>query len=109
MLDARVPAIDALPDGEAQPARSLDDDVVLLRDALTVALRTAGGDGMLETELNPAELDAREAQRRVLAMTRHLQLANLAEDNDRIRRLRRQEQAAAPDPPPGGLHAAIAE
>ena len=54
------------------------------------------------------DLSAPEAQVRVRALTRDLQLINLAEDNDRIRRLRDDELQSAPEPIRGSLHAAIA-
>jgi phosphoenolpyruvate carboxylase len=89
--------------------RALEDDVKLLRDALSTAMRSDGGDAVLEPGAQARELSAPEAQVRVRALTRDLQLINLAEDNDRIRRLRRDELESAPEPVRGSLHAAIAE
>src|SRR4051812_11527302 len=89
--------------------RQLADDVALLRDALGAAMASDVGDVELGAPADPAALSAPDAQLRVRALTRDLQLINLAEDNDRIRRLRDDELESAPDPIRGSLHAAIAE
>jgi phosphoenolpyruvate carboxylase len=54
-----------------------------------------------------AELDLPRAEVLVRSLTRWFQLINLAEDNERIRRLRAREAAEAPAPRRGGLRQAV--
>ncbi|MEA2478411.1 MAG: phosphoenolpyruvate carboxylase [Thermoleophilaceae bacterium] len=109
MLDARERALAELAAPSPARQRGLADDVELLGDALGDAVRADGGDVALELTAPTESLAACDAQRLARALTRHLQLVNLAEDNDRIRRLRRDELACAPDPPGGSLAAAVTE
>ena len=54
-----------------------------------------------------ADLDVEEAELLVRSLTRWFQLVNLAEDNDRVRRLRSRELAQAPAARSGSLRDAV--
>ncbi len=86
-------------------------DAVRLMDAavdLTRAVR-AGDEGAADRldEL-VAGLDLSRAAMLVRSLTRWFQLVNLAEDNERVRRIRRREVRVAPAPRPGSLREAVA-
>jgi len=55
-----------------------------------------------------AGLDLAQVEVLVRALTRWFQLVNLAEDNERVRRLRRRDELTAPAPRPGSMRHAIA-
>lgn len=109
--------------------RSFADDRALLREVLDRVIRAGEGEALLEAhhlaielgeqlrggdESAAAELEAvisglSAAELGTLArsLTRWFQLLNLAEDNDRIRRLRQRELAMAPRPRSGSLREVI--
>jgi phosphoenolpyruvate carboxylase len=109
--------------------RSFDDDEALLHsafaavveasegsaalaqheEAVALAQRARGGDAASADRLAQlvAGLDLGDAQLLIRTLTRWFQLLNLAEDNERVRRLRRREQEHAPAPRRGGLRDAI--
>jgi phosphoenolpyruvate carboxylase len=66
-----------------------------------------GADGELERLI--AELDLDQIEVLVRALTRWFQLVNLAEDNERVRRLRDRTLREAPAPRAGSLRSAVAE
>jgi phosphoenolpyruvate carboxylase len=77
----------------------------------TVALARAarGGDGDAASALGDlvGGLDLETADRLVRSLTRWFQLINLAEDNERVRRLRDREAREAPAPRRGSLRDAV--
>lgn len=83
--------------------------VELHQRAVALGRRSRGGDAAAADEL--AELVARLELRELELLTRMLtcwhQLMNLAEDNDRVRRLRARELEEAPAPRRGSLRDAI--
>ena len=92
--------------------RASDGDAALELHSRAVALGRAMHDddedaGDRLTEL-VAELDLDRSEILVRSLTRWFQLENLAEDNDRVRRLRRRDVAQAPAPRRGSLRASIA-
>lgn len=123
--------------GEALPAepsqasakRGFDDDQTLLAGVLAEAIASAGDGEVLElhdlaVELSTlarggderapdelagliGELDAARAELLVRSLTRWFQLANLAEDNERIRRLHAAELRDAPKPRRGSVLDAV--
>ncbi|MBA3422868.1 MAG: phosphoenolpyruvate carboxylase [Thermoleophilaceae bacterium] len=115
-------------DGDGPRGRSVDDDLRLLDDVLGEAIRATEGDeahalvtrvrelaeGGLGTDDRARELDrllagasVGELELVTRAVTRLFQLVNLAEDSDRVRTVRREERAAAPEPRPGSLAEAV--
>ena len=112
-----------------EASRSFDDDRSLLLEVFsdvvtraegaeafavherTVALARAarGGDASAGDQLAEliGGLDLEEAELLVRALTRWFQLINLAEDNERIRRLRDRERREAPSPRRGSLEDAV--
>jgi phosphoenolpyruvate carboxylase len=94
---------DVICASEGRPA------VELHRRAVALGRRSRGGDGAAADELAGlvAELDVRELELLVRMLTCWHQLMNLAEDNDRIRRLRARELAEAPGPRRGSLRHVI--
>ncbi len=110
-------------------SRTLRDDIRLLGDLLGEVIRTQAGEEAFEREEDVRALgkafrsgDAAAGDRlaamvhgtpdedlRVLtrAFTSYFQLINLAEDNERIRRMRRREYDNAPAPRRGSLREAI--
>src|SRR3954470_11397610 len=113
----------------AAPTRSFDDDRTLLLGVFTdvvqraegpearrlheraVALARAarGGEDGAAGELARlvASPDVERAEVLVRSLTRWFQLITLAEDNERIRRIRAREQREAPAPRPGSLLDAV--
>jgi phosphoenolpyruvate carboxylase len=111
------------------PPRSFEDDQALLADALaevvrlgegpdalelhdrTIALatRARGGDEEAGAQLDAlvADLDLDAAEVLVRSLTRWFALSNLAEDNERIRRLHARELRDAPAPRVGSLRDAV--
>jgi phosphoenolpyruvate carboxylase len=93
--------------------RASDGDaaVELLDNAVALGRAARGGDQDAADRLAAlvANLDAREAEVLVRALTRWFQLVNLAEDNERVRRLRRREEREAPAPRRGSMRDAIGE
>ncbi|HEY5242227.1 MAG TPA: phosphoenolpyruvate carboxylase, partial [Polyangiaceae bacterium] len=90
-----------LSDGEA--ALELHNRAIAL--SATSDNDGAAGDRLAELV---AELDLDRSEVLVRSLTRWFQLVNLAEDNDRVRRLRRRDLAEAPEPRRGSLREAIA-
>jgi phosphoenolpyruvate carboxylase len=85
--------------------------VELLDDAVALARATRGGDSVAADRLAAlvAGLELKQAEVLVRALTRWFQLINLAEDNERVRRLRRRDAREAPAPRSGSIRQAIAE
>jgi len=54
-----------------------------------------------------ADVSLDDAEALIRAFTKYFQLVNLAEDNDRVRRLRTKEAKRAPGPRPGSLREAV--
>ena len=117
------------PQPSAAGARSLSDDIFLLGDILGETIRHSDGSAGFELE-EEARLLAKafrggddsagealdvlvagasvsEAQLLIRSFTKYFQLVNLAEDNDRIRSIRRAEEAAYPRPRPGSIREVI--
>src|SRR5687768_5373793 len=110
-------------------ARTLSDDVYLLAGLLGEVLRTQADEAAydLEEEVRAlakafragvvaagerlaavvAGVSVAEAEVLIRAFTSYFQLINLCEDNERIRRIRRREAEAAPDPRRGSLREAV--
>ncbi len=110
-------------------SRTLRDDIHLLGGLLGDVIRTQAGEEMFEREEVVRALgkafrggDAAAGERLAAvvrgtpdeelrgltrAFTNYFQLINLAEDNERIRRMRRREAASAPAPRRGSLREAI--
>jgi phosphoenolpyruvate carboxylase len=90
--------------------RSDGEDAIELRDR-TVALARAIRDGdpsapdTLENLISELDLDQTEVL--VRSLSRWFQLWNLAEDNDRVRRIRRRDAREAPAPRRGSLRDAV--
>ncbi|MEJ7892451.1 MAG: phosphoenolpyruvate carboxylase [Solirubrobacteraceae bacterium] len=120
------------PQREAPPRRlggSLAEDIHLLSDLLEEAIEEAGGTSVMALEERSqslaqsfraghegagdelaalaADVSLDDAEALIRAFTKYFQLVNLAEDNDRVRRLRTKEAKAAPGPRPGSLREAI--
>jgi phosphoenolpyruvate carboxylase len=115
--------------GEATFDRTLSDDIYLLAGVLGDVIQSmAGPDAFeLEEEVRALAKDARAgdpgasirlesviheadtAELRILirAFTNYFQLINLAEDNERIRRLQRREHSAPDQPRRGSIREAI--
>jgi len=109
--------------------RSLSDDIFLLGDILGEIIRHSDGAEGFELEERARRLakafrggddsagealdvlvrgaSVPEAQLLIRSFTKYFQLVNLAEDNDRIRLIRRAEEAAYPGPRPGSIREAI--
>jgi phosphoenolpyruvate carboxylase len=90
---------------EGRPAVELLDEAVALgRDA-----RAGVPDAADRLASLVGGLDLDRAEVLVRALTRWFQLVNLAEDNERVRRLRNRDVREAPAPRPGSLRHAIFE
>ena len=83
--------------------------LALHRDAIALGRRLRGGDADAADRLTALVrgLDVEGLQLLVRSLMRHFQLVNLAEDNERVRRLRARELAEAPRPRRGSLRDAI--
>ncbi len=94
---------DVICASEGKPALELH------RRAVALGQRSRGGDGAAADELAGlvATLEVRELELLVRMLTCWHQLMNLAEDNDRVRRLRARELEEAPAPRRGSLRHAI--
>ncbi|MDQ8044033.1 MAG: phosphoenolpyruvate carboxylase, partial [Patulibacter sp.] len=88
-----------------------EEALALHRQAIDLGERLRGGDDAAAGELEAmiAGLPVEELGTLARSLTRWFQLLNLAEDNDRIRRLRARELAAAPAARSGSLRAALEE
>jgi phosphoenolpyruvate carboxylase len=86
-----------------------DDAVALHERAAALGKRSRAGDHGATRELEElvADLPLDDAQVLMRSLSRWFQLINLAEDNERVRRLRRRERAGAGAPRPGSLRAAV--
>lgn len=115
--------------GESTADRTLSDDVYLLAGLLGEVIQALGGEQAFALEEDVRSLskqlrrnDAIAAARLdhligeagttdlrtlIRAFTNYFQLINLAEDNERIRRVRRREHAAPDAPRRGSIHEAI--
>src|SRR5882672_8924953 len=121
---------------EDSGARDLAQDIALLTEVLHDVVRASHGDGAVELldeavalgqaaregdavaadhlAALVAELELGRAEALVRALTRWFQLVNLAEDNERVRRLRQRDvdealHAATPRPRRGSVREAITE
>ncbi|MDQ6607469.1 MAG: phosphoenolpyruvate carboxylase, partial [Actinomycetota bacterium] len=110
-------------------SRGFDSDQALLTDVLREVVATSDGSRAVDlldqaVELGRAaragdeaaadrlaslvgELDLGEIAVLVRALTRWFQLVNLAEDNERVRRLLSRDAREAPSPRPGSMRRAI--
>jgi len=81
----------------------------LLRRAIELGERSRGGDASAADQLAQliAGLDLAQIVLLIRMLTRWFQLMNLAEDLDRVRRIRKLD--AQPEPRRGSLHAAVAQ
>lgn len=111
------------------PDRTFSDDEELIRSVLEDVIRDAEGEEALDLHRRAValgerlrageeaaadelaglvrELPADELQVLIRSLTRWFQLHNLAEDNERVRRLRARELAEAPAPRRGSLRDAV--
>ena len=111
--------------------RDFADDEALLTDVLDEVVRASEGDAALDLHLrvvalarraragDPAaddelaqlvgQLDLARTEVLVRSLTRWFQLINLAEDNERVRRLRQNTQRDAPAPRRGSLRDAVTQ
>ena len=109
--------------------RSISDDIYLLGDLLGEVIRAQAGEAAFDLEERArglaksfrqgsepagselAELVASreddELRTLIRAFTNYFQLVNLAEDSERIRRIRRGEVKSHPAPPRGSIHEAV--
>jgi phosphoenolpyruvate carboxylase len=85
--------------------------VRLLDDAVALGQAARAGDAEAAERLAAlvGGLDLGQSEVLVRSLTRWFQLINLAEDNDRVRRIRRREAREAPAPRAGSMRQAIAE
>src|SRR4051812_49842877 len=83
--------------------------VALHERAAALGKRSRGGDLSATRELEElvASLSLEDAQVLLRSLSRWFQLINLAEDNERVRRLRRRERERTDAPRPGSLRAAV--
>ncbi len=83
----------------------------LHRQAVKLARRARDGDPGAPAELQELVrgLSPRMTELLVRSLTRWFQLINLAEDNDRVRRLRAREAAARPKPRTGSIREAVGQ
>ena len=117
------------PQPFAADGRSLSDDIFLLGGILGEVIRQCDGPEGFELEEQARRLakafrggeesagealdvlvggaSVSEAQLLIRSFTKYFQLVNLAEDNDRVRLIRRAEEAAYPRPRPGSIRDAI--
>ncbi len=125
----RYPVLDP-PELPSRPlGGSLDEDIRLLGDLLEEAIEEASGSSVFALEERAqalaqslrtgqddagdelaalaADVSLDDAEALIRAFTKYFQLVNLAEDNDRVRRLRAKEAKAAPGPRPGSLREAV--
>src|SRR5829696_1193938 len=128
-------AIEAAPDRAAGApllylgGRSFVDDRSLLLELFTAVLTASEGERAVELHERAAALGKRsrtgdhaatreleelvaslsldDAQLLLRSLSRWFQLINLAEDNERVRRLRRRERERGDGPRPGSLRAAV--
>ncbi|MGA2471433.1 MAG: phosphoenolpyruvate carboxylase [Solirubrobacteraceae bacterium] len=118
------------PDEEPPTPRDFDSDANLLTEVLDEVIRASDGDGAHvlreqtvalshairagdaeapdELAKLVAGLDLHQAETLVRSLTRFFQLVNLAEDNERVRRLRARAAREAPAPRRGSLRHAVA-
>ncbi len=93
--------------------RASDGDaaVQLLDDAVALGRAAREGDEAAGDRLAAlvAGLDLNRTEVLVRSLTRWFQLVNLAEDNERVRRIRRRDARDAPAPRPGSVRQVIAE
>jgi phosphoenolpyruvate carboxylase len=87
-----------------------DAAVRLLDEAVSLGRAGRTGDEAAADRLAAlvAGLDLDQAEVLVRSLTRWFQLVNLAEDNERVRRVRRREEREAPAPRSGSIREAIA-
>jgi phosphoenolpyruvate carboxylase len=90
--------------------RSDGEAAIELRDrTVALAQATRGGDPTAPDTLASlvAELDLEQTELLVRSLSRWFQLVNLAEDNERVRRLRQRAAREAPEPRRGSLRDAV--
>ncbi|HWD70054.1 MAG TPA: phosphoenolpyruvate carboxylase [Solirubrobacteraceae bacterium] len=85
--------------------------LMLRRRAVELAQRARGGDGEAGDALARmiAELDLERIELLIRSLTRWFQLINLAEDNERVRRIRAREAREWPAPRRGSIDDAISQ
>jgi phosphoenolpyruvate carboxylase len=125
----RHPVLDSPDSPSWRLGGSLAEDVGLLGDLLGETIEEASGSSVLALEERAhslaesfragrsgageelaalaADMSLVDAEALIRAFTKYFQLVNLAEDNDRIRRLRAEEAKRAPGPRPGSLREAV--
>ncbi len=125
----RYPVLDSPEAPSRRLGGSLDEDIRLLGDLLEEAIEQASGSSVFALEERAQSLaesfrtgqeeagdelaalagdvSLDDAEALIRAFTKYFQLVNLAEDNDRVRRLRSNEAEAAPGPRPGSLREAV--
>jgi phosphoenolpyruvate carboxylase len=84
--------------------------VLLLREVAGLGVAVRDGDEEAAARLAAlcGGLGLEQAEVLVRALTRWFQLVNLAEDNDRVRRIRRRERLEEPAPRPGSMRQLVA-
>lgn len=125
----RHPAVEPPEAPASRLGGSLTQDIHLLGDLLGEAIEEVSGESVLALEERgqslarsfragdeqaadelaalAADVSLDDAEALIRAFTKYFQLVNLAEDNDRVRRLRAEEAKRAPDPRPGSLREAV--
>jgi len=95
--------------GEVIQSLAGDDAFELEEDVRTLAksLRSGDGDSGLQLEQRIRDADTAELRILIRAFTNYFQLVNLAEDNERIRRLQRREHEHPDVPRRGSIREAI--
>src|SRR5690348_93280 len=103
--------VDLLTDVLAEVVASSEGEAAidLHRRAVELAQLARAGDGQAPERLQDLVdgLSPRMTELLVRSLTRWFQLINLAEDNDRVRRLRARENASRPAPRSGSIREAV--
>ncbi len=109
-LDADLELLGATLD-EVCHAAGAGEILTLRTQAVELAQRARGGDAAAGDALAQmiAELDLGRIELLIRSLTRWFQLINLAEDNERVRRIRAREAREAPAPRRGSIDDAISQ
>jgi len=94
---------EAIEEGSGSPVLALEDRAKSLALSFRAGRPSAGD----ELAALAADVSLDDAEALIRAFTKYFQLLNLAEDNDRVRRLRTEEANRAPGPRPGSLREAV--